>query len=265
MIQPASAPQDWYLTFFEGLAAELWRNACSPERTAQEIALIADALDLSEEDPVLDLACGDGRLAVPLAQLGYRPVGVDLSPASLARARALAGAAEVELELWQRDLRDLPWPGRFAGAFWLGNSLGYQDAEATTAILEAVASCLQLGARLLLHSANLAETLLPYLEPRVRLQRGGIEMRARNAYDADSGVLTTHYRFRKGQEVEEQTAVHHVFTLEEVEAMLTASGFTPLARWTSPLAEPFEEEAEEVWLLAEKHAGVLSAAKDLEP
>lgn len=252
MSKAPEAAKDWYLTFFEGLAADLWRNACSPERTAQEVALIADALDLDSEDPVLDLACGDGRLAVPLAQLGYRPVGVDLSPASLAAARAFAKAAEVELELWQRDLRDLPWPGRCAGAFWLGNSVGYQDAEATTAILKATASCLRPGARLLLHSANLAETLLPFLEPRVRLQRGGIEMRACNFYNEKTRVLTTHYRFRKGKEVEEQTAIHHVFTLEEVDAMLTGSGFTPLARWASPLAEPFEEEAEEVWLLAEK-------------
>lgn len=249
-VEGASA--DWYLSFFEGLAAELWRNACSPERTAQEVALIADALDLDEDDPVLDLACGDGRLAVPLAQLGYRPVGVDLSPASLATARAAAAAAEVKLELWQRDLRDLPWPGRFAGAFWLGNSLGYQNAEATAAILRATAHCLQPGARLLLHSANLAETLLPYLEPQVRLQRGGIEMRARNSYDAKSRVLTTHYRFRKGQEVEEQVAIHHVFSLDEVEALLRDSGFTPLARWSTPDAEPFLEEDEEVWLLAEK-------------
>lgn len=254
MTQPLTAAEDWYLTFFEGLAAKLWRNACSPERTAQEVALIADALDLEEEDPVLDLACGDGRLAIPLAQFGYRPVGVDLSSASLAAARTAAETAEVQLELWQRDLRDLPWPGRFAGAFWLGNSIGYQDAEATCAILRAAASCLLPGGRLLLHSANLAETLLPFLEPRVRLQRGGIEMRARNFYDEESGILTTHYRFRKGAEVEEQTALHHVFSVADVEAMLSASGFTPLARWASPLAEPFGEEAEEVWLLAEKRS-----------
>jgi 2-polyprenyl-3-methyl-5-hydroxy-6-metoxy-1,4-benzoquinol methylase len=57
---------------------------------------------------VLDLACGEGRLAVPLAAVGYRPLGVDLSPS------ALAAAAGVTLELQARDLRDLPWPGRFA-------------------------------------------------------------------------------------------------------------------------------------------------------
>lgn len=43
--------------------------------------------------PVLELAVGTGRLAVPLAAAGYRVTGVDLDPAMLARARAAAAAA----------------------------------------------------------------------------------------------------------------------------------------------------------------------------
>jgi len=246
------APADWYLDFFEGLAAELWRAACSPGRTAQEAALVADALELEAGDEVLDLACGEGRLAVPLAAVGYRPLGVDLSPTALARAAAAAAAAGVTLELHARDLRDLPWPERFAGAFCLGNSLGYQDAAATGALFAAAAACLKPGGRLLLHGANFAETLLPFLEPRVRLRRGGIEMRAVNSYDPARRLLTTRYRFRKGAAVEERSALHHVFTLDEVEALLRAAGLTPLARWSTPDGEPFEGEAEEVWLLAEK-------------
>ncbi|MDF2095548.1 SAM-dependent methyltransferase [Aquibaculum arenosum] len=246
------APADWYRNFFEGLAAELWRAACPPERTAQEAALVADALDVDPGDALLDLASGDGRLAVPLAAVGYRITAVDLSPRALAAARAGAAAAEVELELCQRDLRDLPWPDRFQGAYFLGNSLGYEDAAATGAIFAAVAACLQPGRRLLLHSANLAETLLPFLEPQVRVQRGGIEMRAQNAYDPEGRVLTTRYRFRRGQAQEEHLARHHVFTLAEVEGLLRAAGLETIACWSSLDGEPFAGEAEEVWILAEK-------------
>lgn len=41
--------------------------------------------------PILELAVGTGRLAVPLAAAGYEVTGVDLDPAMLARARARAG------------------------------------------------------------------------------------------------------------------------------------------------------------------------------
>lgn len=43
--------------------------------------------------PVLELGCGTGRLLVPLAQAGYEVVGLDRSPAMLARAQARLSAA----------------------------------------------------------------------------------------------------------------------------------------------------------------------------
>ena len=42
--------------------------------------------------PILELAAGTGRLAVPLADAGYDVTGVDLDPAMLARARARRAA-----------------------------------------------------------------------------------------------------------------------------------------------------------------------------
>jgi len=48
--------------------------------------------------PILELAVGSGRLAVPLALDGHEVVGIDLDPAMLARARTAAGAAGPETE-----------------------------------------------------------------------------------------------------------------------------------------------------------------------
>lgn len=57
--------------------------------------------------PVLDLACGSGRMTLPLARAGFDVVGVDESPAMLAAARAKAEAAGVAIELVQADMRAL--------------------------------------------------------------------------------------------------------------------------------------------------------------
>ncbi len=46
--------------------------------------------------PILDLACGTGRLARVLAADGHRVVGLDLAPAMIARARALDPGGAVE-------------------------------------------------------------------------------------------------------------------------------------------------------------------------
>jgi SAM-dependent methyltransferase len=60
------------------------------------------------EGPLVELAIGSGRVAIPVAQATGRPViGIDSSPAMLAKARAGAAQAGVHLELREGDMRDL--------------------------------------------------------------------------------------------------------------------------------------------------------------
>jgi len=60
------------------------------------------------DGPVVELAIGNGRVAIPVAQAtGRRVIGVDSSPAMLAQARVRAAAAGVELDLREGDMRDL--------------------------------------------------------------------------------------------------------------------------------------------------------------
>ncbi|KYG98884.1 class I SAM-dependent methyltransferase [Bradyrhizobium sp. DOA1] len=61
---------------------------------------------------VLDLACGSGRLTIPLAQAGLEVVGADLSPAMLESARNQARAHAVEPGFVQADMRDFDLGGR---------------------------------------------------------------------------------------------------------------------------------------------------------
>jgi len=79
----------------------------APERAADALARLYD-LDLASDPgdldlylalagrtggPILELAVGTGRIAVPLAEDGFAVTGVDVDPAMLARARAAADAA----------------------------------------------------------------------------------------------------------------------------------------------------------------------------
>src|SRR5262245_52286621 len=60
------------------------------------------------DGPIVELAIGNGRVAIPVAQATGRPViGFDLSPSMLEQAREAAAAAGVELELHESDMRDL--------------------------------------------------------------------------------------------------------------------------------------------------------------
>jgi ubiquinone/menaquinone biosynthesis C-methylase UbiE len=58
--------------------------------------------------PIVELAVGDGRVGIPVARAtGPRVIGIDISPAMLARARKRAAAADVDLDLRLGDMREL--------------------------------------------------------------------------------------------------------------------------------------------------------------
>jgi SAM-dependent methyltransferase len=59
------------------------------------------------DGPIVELAIGNGRVAIAVAQAtGQRVIGIDSSPTMLAQARARAAEAGVELDLHETDMRD---------------------------------------------------------------------------------------------------------------------------------------------------------------
>ena len=90
------------------------------EWSADMTADIAFYVDLARktDGPLVELAVGNGRVAIPVAQAtGQRVVGIDSSPAMLAQARARAAAAGVDLDLREGDVRDLAL-GELAGLIY---------------------------------------------------------------------------------------------------------------------------------------------------
>ena|SRR5579859_2144440 len=80
------------------------------EWSAPMTADIPFYVDLARQadGPLVELAVGNGRVAIPVTRAtGRRVIGIDTSPAMLALARARAAEASVELDLRAGDMRDL--------------------------------------------------------------------------------------------------------------------------------------------------------------
>jgi SAM-dependent methyltransferase len=70
------------------------------------------ALAREADGPLVELAVGNGRVAIPVARETGRPVvGIDSSPAMLEQARERAAEAGVELDLREGDMRELELDG----------------------------------------------------------------------------------------------------------------------------------------------------------
>jgi SAM-dependent methyltransferase len=89
--------------YYKGFAAVYDRWAA--DRT-EDIPFYVD-LARDADGPVVELAVGTGRVAIPVAQaIGRRVIGIDRSPAMLEKARAAAEEAGVELDLRLGDMRE---------------------------------------------------------------------------------------------------------------------------------------------------------------
>jgi ubiquinone/menaquinone biosynthesis C-methylase UbiE len=80
------------------------------EWSAEMTADVAFYLELARaaDGPIVELAVGNGRVAIPIAQATGKPViGIDTSPAMLEQARVRAKELGVELDLREGDMRDL--------------------------------------------------------------------------------------------------------------------------------------------------------------
>ncbi len=100
---------------------------------------------------ILDLACGTGRVAIPLVRDGHRVVGLDRTNAMLARARARASrigrAARGRLLLVRADMRNFAFERRFPLAIMVFNCLEHlYSAADITACLRCVHRHLAPGA-----------------------------------------------------------------------------------------------------------------------
>jgi len=99
---------------------------------------------------VLDLGCGTGGHAVPLAQRGYQVTGVDQSAEMLSIAQRKAQSVGQSIQWVQGDVRSLRLQQTFDLALFMFAVLGYQVTNADlTAALRAARQHLSIGGLLI--------------------------------------------------------------------------------------------------------------------
>jgi SAM-dependent methyltransferase len=91
----------------------------TPPRIVEAMLELAE---VSNNDTVYDLGCGDGRIVIRAAQeYGARGVGIDINPARIDEARAQAGSAGVteHVDFQVRDLFDADFRNATVVALYL--------------------------------------------------------------------------------------------------------------------------------------------------
>jgi SAM-dependent methyltransferase len=247
-----TAPSDWWRTFFSGMVVESWLKATTAEQTRQEANFIRESLRVPPPARLLDVPCGGGRHCHALAEDGYEMTGVDLSAESLEAANVPSAERSRTIAWEHREMRDLPWPEAFDGAYSLGNSFGYLDDDGNAAFLEAVAGALKPGARFILDTGYVAESLLPVLQERAWHPIGDMIMLAHRRYDPVEGRLHVEYTFIRDGAMDKRSMSARIHTCREVCRLLEEAGFCDLQAYGSLAKEPFRLGSNRLLMVATK-------------
>ncbi|MGW5559393.1 class I SAM-dependent methyltransferase [Micromonospora sp. NPDC003944] len=137
-----------------GLFGRLWAADYDGPSNPDPAPAVDFLADLADGGPVLELAIGTGRVALPLAERGLAVHGVEASEEMLAQLRAKPGGDRIPVVV--ADMADVPVPGEFQLAYLVFNTLfNLMDAERQADCLRNVARVLSPG------GAFVIETFVP--------------------------------------------------------------------------------------------------------
>ena len=243
---------NWWENFFQGIALDFWRAAVTEEQTRAEADFIQKQLQLDAGAKILDVPCGNGRIALDLAARGFDLTGVDISAEFVEEAKAKSAERDLKIDWHSRDMRDLAWSAEFDGAFCFGNSFGYLDDEGNANFLKAVARALKPEARFVLDAPAIAECLLPTFQDRRWFEIAGITFLSNSRYDHEQGRTFTEYTFIRDGKVDKRPASQRIYTYNELVRLLSDAGFETVSSYASLNEEPFKLGSHRLLIIAEK-------------
>lgn len=223
------------------------------------------ALAARAGDPVLELGCGSGRVAIALADAGYDVRGIDTSEAMLAIARANVAGRQLPVGFSCGDMRRYDSGRGFGLAICALDTLLH--LQSTGDVLDTMASVhrvLRAGGLLAFDIVNPTPDLLAMGDRVVRHQSTFVGPRGTEtahfvSWDLDPEAQTIdsmHFYDWLSDEglVQRRTASFRLRYLErdEVEAALQATGFDRLEVYGSVRLDPFEPDSDRMIFVATK-------------
>jgi D-alanine-D-alanine ligase len=144
---------DWWRNIFNYLYLKTDADVVEDLNiTRKEVDLFSTTLNLTMDDTILDLCCGQGRHALEINKRGFKVEGLDRSRYLIQKAKALAKKENLSVKFREGDARKLPFPpDSFEVVMMLGNSFGYfETVQDDLRILKEIFRVLKPWGRLLL-------------------------------------------------------------------------------------------------------------------
>lgn len=222
----ATSPAETWDAFFSDFYLRAYAGRDEVAAAAGQALAAARLSGCPEGGELLDVPCGFGRHAVPLAAAGYAVTGVDRSPQLLAEARRRADRDPAPAFV-EADYRALPFADeRFDAALNLFSSLGYLGDEGDAHVLAEIGRVLRPGGRLVIETMHRDFLVRAFSERRWELVGEGRLLLEHTTFDPVGGISqVTQTLIEGGGERESRPISLRVYTATELAALLRGAGF----------------------------------------
>lgn len=219
---------------------------------AEQVPALLERLAL-RGGAVLDLGCGPGRHALPLARAGLDVTAVDTSERLIERLRARASEAGLDIEALVDDMRTFRRPDAFDAVVVMWTSFGYFDEEGDhRAALDRCLENLRPGGWLVLDLVGL-ETLCRTLEPvhLTEFEDGRLLVERPVLVDRNTR-LENEWILIDGERARRATWSHRVWSAGEIARLVETAGFELEAIDADLERTPYDFDAERMMVFARR-------------
>lgn len=219
---------------------------------AEQVPALLTRIDL-KEGAVLDLGCGPGRHALPLARAGLKVTAMDTSGQLLDELRRRARDERLEIDVRQEDMRDLADAGPFDAVFVMWTSFGYFEAEADhDRVLDNIVDALEPGGVLVLDLLGL-ETLCRTLQPVHLTENADGSLLIERPVLVDHNTrLENEWILVRGECADRAMFSHRVWSAGEIARLVESAGLELEAIDGDLEGTPYDFESERMYVFARK-------------
>jgi len=242
---------DWWQKFYVGTWQDIHSSFRTQERNILEGSFIVDVLKIKPPDRILDVPCGEGRLAIELASRGYKVTGIDFNKHFLKIAKDNAVKKGLDIDWRQRDMRDIPWKNKFDAVICMWASFGYFDEKGNLEFIKAVSHSLIKGGRLLIDTP-VAETLYPTYKTQGKFKIAGVSVMVNRFIDPNTSRNEEHFTFtKKGRRTSYHSSIR-IYTYQEIINLLKQNAFAHFKSYGSFSKKPFQFGASRLLITAKR-------------
>ncbi len=214
-------------------------------------------------DPVLELACGTGRVMLPLADRGYRVTGLDVSEGMLRQAASKSLNKDLSVTFIRADCRQFVLKRKFNVILFPFNAIAHlHDRASIEACFSCVQEHLEADGRFIIDFFNpRLDILLRDQSRRYKVTEfphpdgiGRVVITENNVYDDAAQINRIKWYYSLGNDDEEtvEELNMRIFFPQELDSLLYYSGFAIEHKYGDYDESPFQPAAQKQLIVCSK-------------